>query len=479
MLKTKDLIKDIDEKYVPMLKQVNIPDFTKCIATYMNESVAAVPDEMVQTYLLIWAKNKYKYFKMLGDKLQLDCPFTYKRLKEETRERMTDLAQKFPAYYPWLEGCHNMTANKMTSREVGWELGKWMTSAFPSFRWEGSSLTRFFKHCLQAPDALINQIAQVFENNTVEATYTLSIDPVDMMLASENPYDWSSCYRLDPYDNEIHMDGCLAATLDSSTVITYVWNREGELTINENVLKLKCVRYKKMRAWISISPDFNAFYIGKIYPGKNDYGEEFEKTLRLIIEKTISSYVGLEDNWSRAYDSKCARKYPYGYDELSHKDCTFVRKGFESLVSNWEAYDVRIKCPCGCGAEMPGFHDDNALVHDNKEYAGEGMCHWGIKDRFYCEYSGDYCDCDPEYDDCCCDCCYWQDAHPTCSLDRDEECPYYDEENDNGLEVRRDIGGTYVEACGDCDCCSRCHIWKVEGPREEEDETELSEGADD
>lgn len=474
MLKTKDLIEGIEEKYVPMLKQVNIPDFTKCIATYMNESMDFVPDKMIKEYLLTWAKNKYKYFHMFGNKTQLDRPLIYKRLKEETRERMIDLAKKFPAYYPWLDRCHSITENKMSSREIGWELEKWLESAFPSFRWNGGSLTRFFKHCLQAPDELINQLAQVFENNTVEATYTLSIDPVDMMLASENPYDWQSCYRLDPCDEEIHMDGCLAAVLDTSTIITYVWNREGELSIYEKSLQLKKVRYKKMRAWVSIAPTYNAFYMAKIYPGKGDYGSEFEKALRVIIEKVLSDFTGLEDNWTRVYESKCERYFPYGYDEMSHKDCTFVRKGFEDVEDDWTAYNVRIKCPCGCKEEMPGFHDDYAVIKDRKEYNGEGMCHWGVKEQYYCEYSGDYCDCDCEYDDCCCDCCYWQDAHPTCELDRDEECPFYSTDSDE-IEIRRDNNGSYIEACGDFDHCSRCRIWQEEHPAEEEED----EGAED
>ena len=154
---------------------------------------------------------------------------------------------------------------------------------------------------------------------------------------------------------------------------------------------------------------------------------------------------------------------------MSHKDCTFVRKGFEDIEDDWTAYNVRIKCPCGCKEEMPGFNDDCAIIKDRKEYNGEGMCHWGVKEQYYCEYSGDYCDCDCEYDDCCCDCCYWQDAHPTCELDRDEECPFYSMDSDE-IEVRRDNNGSYIQACGDFDHCSRCRIWQEEHPEEEEED---------
>ena len=470
MLKTIDLIKDVDEKYVPMLEQVNIPDFTKCIATYARQSMSEIHDDVIKRYLVKWAENKYRFFKMLGDKTQLDAPLVYKRLKEEMRERMINLAQEFPAYYPWLEACRFMTENKITTREVGWEFGRWVSDAFPDFRYEGSSLTRFFKSCLQAPDTLINRIAAAFENNTVEATYTISIDPVDMMLASENPYDWGSCYRLDPCDEENHADGCLAAILDTSSLITYVWNKEGEYKLKERDLKFKSIRYKKMRAWISISPDFNAFYMNKVYPGKNEYSDDFEKALRIIIEKAISDYTQLEDKWISEYYSKCRRLFPYGYNEADYHDRTFVRLGYENSVVNWDMYDVRIICPCGCGQEMPGFCDEQAVYCDHREYNGEGFTCEGIRDQYYCEYSDDYCDCDPECSDSCLDCVYYQDAHPTCSLDRSFECPNYDYYGRNELEIERDYDGSFVRACDGCSACMGCSVWKEECGNEEEEE---------
>ena len=524
MLKTIDLIKDVDEKFVPMLKQVNIPDFTKCIATLAWREVDQIRDDVIKRYLVQWAENKYRFYQMLGNQMKIDCPFSYSRLKSETRERLINLKQEFPAYIPWIEVLRECTANKLTNREMSWELRKWICEGFPQFRYEGSSITRFFKSCLCAPDALVNKLAQVFENSTVDATYTISIDPVDIMLASESPYDWSSCYKLDPRDEGSHADGCIAALIDSSSLIPYVWNKEGEYKLQASQLKFKSVRYKKMRAWVSISPDFNGFYMNEIYPGKGEYGEDFEKKLRVIVEKTISDYVQLEDKWLRIYDPKCYRKFPYGYDEYDEHDRTYVRIGFENLVQDWRVFDVRIKCPCGCGMSMPGFHDTNAAECDYSEYNGNGYGCQGIRQEHYCEYIDDYCDCDPENDDACLDCYYWQqnhprcpydpceectqynsaladttqddedrhcvcataehcegcniwkDAHPTCSLDRDEECPFYDEDSD---EIEKEIdekGDTYVQACGDYDHCSRCKIWK-EKNKNEEDQTELSEGA--
>jgi hypothetical protein len=338
MLKTKDLIENIDEKYVPMLKQVNIPDFTKCIATLAWKEMTDIRDDVIKRYLLQWAESKYRFYQMLGNKIKVDCPFTYNRLKSETKERLINLKQEFPAYIPWIEVLRECSTNKLTNREMSWELRKWICEGFPQFKYEGSSITRFFKSCLCAPDTLVNRLAQVFENSTVDATYTISIDPVDIMLASESPYDWSSCYKLDPRDEGNHADGCLAALIDSSSLITYVWNKEGEYQLDASHLKFKSIRYKKMRAWISISPDFNAFYMNSIYPGKGEYGEDFEKKLRIIIEKNISDYVKLEDKWMPHYDSLCYRKYPYGYDEyIERKNNTYAASVDRGIYAAKEA----------------------------------------------------------------------------------------------------------------------------------------------
>lgn len=36
---------------------------------------------------------------------------------------------------------------------------------------------------------MITALGRVWENNNMKATFTLSIDPVDIMLSSENPYN--------------------------------------------------------------------------------------------------------------------------------------------------------------------------------------------------------------------------------------------------------------------------------------------------
>ena len=76
MLKTLELINGVEEKYIPMLKKVNIVDFTKCISVFSGLPLQKIPNKMIKEYLLTWAKNKYRIFQMLGNELYKDIKLT-------------------------------------------------------------------------------------------------------------------------------------------------------------------------------------------------------------------------------------------------------------------------------------------------------------------------------------------------------------------------------------------------------------------
>ena len=77
MLIKKNLLEAAEEQYRPMLKEVSIPDFTKCVAQFSGLHIKDVKDEVIQTYLLLWAKNKYRFYQLLGNKLKVDNKIQY------------------------------------------------------------------------------------------------------------------------------------------------------------------------------------------------------------------------------------------------------------------------------------------------------------------------------------------------------------------------------------------------------------------
>lgn len=481
MLKTVDLIKDIDEKYIPMLRQVNIPDFYKCIAQFSGLSISNVSDNSVKNYLLTWCRNKYRFFQMLGNRIKLDQKFVYTRPKTDLSSVFKDLGKQFPAYYLWLNLFRNQTKNKIERLDcygISGELKNVVRELFPQFTLEGSSITHFFKSRLNAPDELVTAIGRMFENDKVDAIYTISIDPVDMMLASENPYDWNSCYRLELDRSDSHADGCLAAVLDTTSLITYVWSNEGKYDLYENY-KFKNIRYYRMRGWIAISEDFGAIHFNSVYPGRHDYDEEFRRLLRNIPEAVVSKYMGVENIWKKnpyveikrntsdyyfrnhRYVYEICRKYPYGYGEYDN-DFIFTNTkiigdikdemseaDFNKIHKEFDVYNEKIVCPCGCGNELIGSDEYDEYDY---EYNGDGFLYENFYERedFWCDYKDDYCD-----TECCRDncegCCYWDDNHPICDLD-EEECddPDWNYTHDGAMDSNE-------EHCSSCPRWKECH----------------------
>ena len=447
MLIKKDLLEVADEQYRPMLKEVNIPDFTKCIAQFSGLHISKVNDEVIKTYLLTWAKNKYRFYQLLGNKLKIDNQIQYQEENKNQETEIKSLEKEFPAYALWLEGFKYVEKNKINIRDTNWEIRETVNNIFPGCRLDSCSLTHFFKSYLNAPDELVTKIGRIWENEIVEGIYTISIDPVDMMLASENPYNWQSCYRLAVDNDCSHADGCMAAILDDSSLITYIWNREGKFSLY-NEYEFKNIRYYRMREWISISPKQTAIHFNSIYPGKR-YSDEFEKSLRKVVENLVNKDVIWKKN--DGWDTNCNRALCYGYGEFDSYRIYKIKNAKDEI---WETYNEQILCPCGCGDYLAGsdWGDD----YDGYEYNGEGF----IAENFYekkdyrswCEYCDDYC----ENEDNCNDCHYWNIAHPVCELNNDYDCSNADEAEDDN---RFDPYENNIVHCGDH--CEGCPLYKI------------------
>ena len=348
---TKKEILDIlgDEIYKPMFDQISIPDFYKCIAQFSGLSMTDLDNNAIIDYLTKWAINKYKYFKLLGNQVKKDIPFTYAASIEDSMisGAWTELSKEYPVYTPWIEIMKRSSKNKIERNIIG---RGYYTTWFENWAdetlengWrglEGMSITHFFKKNLNAPEEIVTKIGCIYENANVNATYTISIDPVDMMLASENPYDWHSCYRLSTNNESSHADGCLASVIDTSTLIAYLWTKEGKYTFKDSGLTLKSIRYKRMRFWFSISPNYQYIHFNKPYPTANNYNDEFKKSLRKVVEDLVAEvkFPTYPNIWISNKNSEsirrlhCHRANPYGYDEY---DLNYIYI-FKPLLPNGE-----------------------------------------------------------------------------------------------------------------------------------------------
>ena len=475
MLNKKELVKKVDSHLGAMIELVNIPNFTKCIAQYAGLQIKEVPDKVIEEYLITWAESKHRFFNMMGNKLQLDITIDYQNPETGLEAEVSALMKEYPAYAPWIAYFRGHKKNKISNQySLSWELREMVSTLFPTLNLEGTTITHLFASYLNAPDTLVTAIGRAFEGGVVKGTWTLSIDPVDMMLASENPYNWNSCYRLSAENESSHADGCLAAILDDSSLISYIWSNEGDMQLYSHTLA--DVRWKRIREWISISPEMTAIHFNNIYPTKHSYGNDFEKQLRSYTEKIVADYLGVRDSWKHNEGSACCeREYYYGYSEFSEGNI-WCHSDSEQNES-WMVYNRSIICPCGCGRWMPGTEDMEYNDCDELHYNGEGLIYENFEERCWCDYIDDYCNsaCD-RCEETCRGCSAWDDAHPYCDIAEEggdgrtlcENPDYY--YTNNG----------YMEACSGH--CEGCPMWALhhaesyeERMRAEEEETTATE----
>ena len=475
MLNKKELVKKVDSHLGAMIELVNIPNFTKCIAQYAGLQIKEVPDKVIEEYLITWAESKHRFFNMMGNKLQLDIAIDYQNPETGLEAEVSALMKEFPAYAPWIAYFRGHKKNKISNLySLSWELREMVSTLFPALNLEGTTITHLFASYLNAPDTLVTAIGRAFEGGTVKGTWTLSIDPVDMMLASENPYNWNSCYRLSAENESSHADGCLAAILDDSSLISYIWSNEGDMQLYSHTLA--DVRWKRIREWISISPEMTAIHFNNIYPTKHSYGNDFEKQLRSYTEKIVADYLGVRDSWKHNEGSACCeREYYYGYSEFSEGNI-WCHSDSEQNES-WMVYNRSIICPCGCGRWMPGTEDMEYNDCDELHYNGEGLIYENFEERCWCDYIDDYCNsaCD-RCEENCRGCSAWDDMNPYCDIAGEAGEGRILCENPDSYYTN----DGYMEACSGH--CEGCPLWSLhhahsyeERMRAEEEETTATE----
>ncbi len=395
MLRREELLNGMDRKYHKMLNEVNIPDFTKTVWAWAQER-EVVSDEVICEYLQTWATNKYPLYEMIGGtRKDIKIEFEPQISEGDNFSQYLQLAKDYPAYAPWLISAPDAVDKDGKVRDRYYSFNDYAEKTFPGSRSDvaGMKVTGFFSKFLKAPEDLVTGIAAIYEFKKIKGTYTLSIDPVDIMLASENPYDWRSCYALDGE----YADGLMASILDPKIAIGYIWEREGEHVIGRNTYKLKSIRYKRMRQWVMLGDNYANFC--KMYPSKDNVS----KSLQEEVYRIVGNIINPEVTWEKRRIN-VSRYYAYGYDEFY---AMIGIREINSEVERWHdepVYTVEIKCPCGCGSILPDRNeDDNRHIRHN----GDGfICsNFYEEEEYYCEicdtyyYEGEDCEC--QYcDDC-------------------------------------------------------------------------------
>ena len=176
------------------------------------------------------------------------------------------------------------------------------TAKFPI----GTKASKYFKAVVENHDiSVVREHAEKFsqafsillESLMQDITVALSINPLDIVMASMHTSGWKSCYSLDGACRTAP----LAMLLDENTVLAYAYLRKAEY----RPLGIELPK-KIWRQWVSINFKQNAALFMKEYPKQLFL---VSKQVRAMTAGILNSYAGLDPSstWVRLKDISDSR----------------------------------------------------------------------------------------------------------------------------------------------------------------------------
>ena len=438
-----------------MSKYINLVDkLTKedkaTITAYINK-FGCIENEFIgiDKYLEQWSHSNQKLYKMLGEKLICEFPFSYSKTGSELEKEMSNLYyeennfrkcfNRFVVKLADNKDSYNMytdtiwlikklaNINYLMNNKVEITLkykkpdSKKMLQIQSGAKWfrAMSQLMNYFKDDhdwdLEAFEELRKQHAIIFSEKVIKGSLCLSIHPLDFMTMSDNSLNWSSCMSWTK-------DGCYHAgtveMMNSNNVICaylkdkkpYVFDKD---RIDEQTGEIVGVwNNKRWRQLIYVTKDI--IMTGKPYPyvATDLRNESLDKAKDLAAENLGWTYqygperyhdmvhidrlskMEKQRRWMRAksyvkqniiWDTKGM------YNDMFNDSHTDYRC-YRNEVDHTKIISVSGKCTClACGGNVLEEDWDCYDYNDRYHNTGSVICHSCEREKFKCEYCDQVC----------------------------------------------------------------------------------------
>ena len=281
------------------------------------EDIGKINKKWAKKYLQDWAKSKFRFYKLFGNKLTIEKEVDYIPLKNDLTAKIEDLKNKFPLYAPMLSSidykCYE--ENKMVNGYYG--------SCFRSMVKGNMSLTKFI--ALYNNNDLNMELSKFYQSKGKTNIY-ISIDPCDYLTVSINNSGWKSCHN---FFNGCYGNAGLSYMHDKTSLVGFSSNGKTKYTGEYRDFEWN---NKKWREMIYVSEENSAVAFSRQYPY---YEEKYSKVLRELFETTYSNYFNVEDKWliinnSKKYLNVVHYEHDTGDNPLLYND---ISNGYDYKVA--------------------------------------------------------------------------------------------------------------------------------------------------
>lgn len=324
-------------------------------ASHKNR-VAVVSEKQIDAYLDLWANSKYPHFMMMGQKLIIEHPIDYKISQSDMDVMVKELIEKFPKYAPFLLELQGSILENSCEPNVLLEM-----YFYDVFK-KGMKVSKFLSKVLQDPKFDI-EFSKVLQNRIEKGFIKISIDPCDFLTMSFNKHKWSSCQNI--YGGA-WSNAAFSLMCDNSTIVVYkddgkIYKYEGENNNWDTCGTTFKWNSKQSRELINLDVNTCAMSFNKTYPNMS---KELIGSIRQMLEKLVSDYVGAENNWEVYEDSSGIRnrkiigKFHY-HDPVICQ--AFLKNNPRNFLTEFVTGRDNLPCPV-CGNIMDGTQVQGRMI---------------------------------------------------------------------------------------------------------------------
>jgi len=276
-----------------MISKVDIHRFKKLLVigtqTCGTFTVDKIKQPKLDFYLQEWARAKYPFYKLFGNKLKISSYIDEEVTESMMSTRVNQLQRDFPQYCVLLAHFRN---SEFKSNSI--ECSSSTLERFCQEYQRGTKVTKFLANLLK--DQKFNDaLAHMMTDRTVKSPVSVSVDPYDYLTMSVNQHDWDSCHSI---VNGSRATGPLSLMIDPTSVVTFK-HGDKDYLYNFDGLRFEG-NSKSWREMAYVDKNTSSIIFSRQYPNQS---EVVCKAIRNLLEKEIAEYIHKEDKWYHAANS--------------------------------------------------------------------------------------------------------------------------------------------------------------------------------
>jgi hypothetical protein len=282
-----------------MIEKVDLKRVKKLLSiagnNIQNPHIRLCSDNMVLSYLNLWAKSKYDYYLLFNQNLSIHKEVECEISVEDFAGLLETFKSKYLCYHELLNDFSNaeyFDNQIQRSHRIGdylsCPINAKLTKIF-SLIFNEKSSDRLFK---TRDEMLIGDLSLLMSQKYTKGSIYISIDPYDYLTSSVNQSGWKSCHSI---IDGLFGTASLSYMLDKSSLVCFRPTNEGDVKYSFQDPYISFVgNSKRWRQMLYFDKHTCSMVFSRPYPSDH---QQLTDHIRYFMEEHISNFLGQENMW--------------------------------------------------------------------------------------------------------------------------------------------------------------------------------------